>query len=150
VAPKTNDYHGSDESNLRVEPGPAGGNFTGAGLFVDAAFPTWFPLEMFHYIGDMNFFAINTCFEERSLQQTPGRSDKRLSVQIFVVSRLFAYEHDASFGSALAKNSLCGVFPKRTIFAIASFIRQFLDGFGKEIRLPLRTRFRQGGLELLV
>lgn len=68
--------------------GAAGGDLRGARLFVNAAFPARFPFEMLHGICDVNFRTVNSGFFKRDIEQSSGRPDKRLPLQIFVVSRL--------------------------------------------------------------
>ena len=60
---EADDHFGVDRSDFGVEPRPASGDFGGAGFFVDAAFAARLPFEMFHGVGDVNFFAIDAGFD---------------------------------------------------------------------------------------
>ena len=60
---EADDYVGADGCDFGVEPGAARGDFGGVWFFVDAAFATWFPFEVLHDVGDVDFLSVDTCFE---------------------------------------------------------------------------------------
>lgn len=122
-------------SELRIEPGPAGGNFAGAGFLVDAALAARLPFEMFRHIGHIDFFAVNAGFDQGSVQKSPGRPDKGFAAQIFVVPRLLTNQHDLRARAAFAENSLSRIFPRRTIATALSLSSQFFKRLCKKVGL---------------
>jgi hypothetical protein len=76
--PETNDYFRVKRGEFGLQPGPASSYFRSIGFFVDATFSTRFPFKMLHGIGDVNCFAINTCFCESLVQEMAGGPTKGL------------------------------------------------------------------------
>jgi len=65
---ETNEDFWPNNSHLCFEPWTAGCNFTWARFFVNPAFPTWFPLEMFNGICDVDFITSDACFFQRPIE----------------------------------------------------------------------------------
>jgi len=110
--PKTNDYFRMERGDFGIEPRPASCYFPGAGFFVDAAFSSRFPLEVFYRICDVNFFAVNSCFRKRLVQEVAGGPDKRFAFSIFLITGLFADKNDFRAGQPFTEHGLRGVFPQ--------------------------------------
>jgi hypothetical protein len=100
-----------ERSDFGIEPRPASCYFPGVEFFVDAAFSSRFPLEVFYRICDVNFFAVNSCFRKRFIQELAGGADEWFAFQVFVIARLFADKNNCCVGQALADHSLRSVFP---------------------------------------
>jgi hypothetical protein len=62
------------------------------GFLVDSAFSFWGPFEMLDRVRDVDSLSLNSGQPERSIKDSPGRSDKRLSGDVFFVTRLFSDE----------------------------------------------------------
>ena len=77
------------------------------------------PLEMLYNIRQINLSAVNSCFGQRFIQNFPRRSDKGFSDEVFLVSGLFADEHDGGFRVALSEHRLRRVLPKIACLAAA-------------------------------
>jgi hypothetical protein len=59
-----------------------------------------------HRIGQVNLFDLDFGARQRLPEEASGRSDKRPTLSIFHVARLFAHKHDAGTGRPLAKDRL--------------------------------------------
>ena len=92
--PQAYDDFGFECGDLGFEPRTARGDFGGAGFFVDAALAARFPLEMFDGVGDVDFPAVDASFGESGVEQLAGRAYERAALEIFLIARLFADEHD--------------------------------------------------------
>ena len=106
-----NDYFRMKRGDFGFEPRPASCYFPGAGFFVDAAFSSGLPFKMLHGVGAVNFFAVNSCFRKRLIQEVAGGADEWFAFQVFVIARLFADKNNFCVGQALAEHCLRGVFP---------------------------------------
>ena len=93
---------------LRVEPRPAGFNFRLPRFFVNPTFATLcrFPLEVLHDVGDIDRGAIDSHLGQHLIEQSPGRSDKRMRGTVFAIAWLFSHKHDARGCGAFSKNGL--------------------------------------------
>lgn len=100
-----------------VEPGAAGGDFAGAGLFMEAAFAARFPFEVLDGIRDVDFVAVDAGFDEAVVEQQAGGTDKGLAFAVFAVAGLFADEDEAGRCIAGSKDGLRGIFKERTTLA---------------------------------
>ena len=61
---------------------------------------------MFHRVRDVNFLAINSRFFQRLVHDFASWSNKRFTLLIFVVARLFADQHDRRVFRAFTKHGL--------------------------------------------
>ena len=121
---------GFEQSDFGVEPWATGCDFGAVWFFVDAAFATRFPFEMFDGIGDVGFVAIDARLFERRVEQFPGGADERPPLAIFLIPGLFSDEKDSRLACAVAKNSLRRVFVEVAGLAILGTIPSVIDGFG--------------------
>lgn len=136
--------------NLRIQniqlcfqPRAAGGDLAGVWLFVKPALPKRLPFEMLHRIGDVDASAINPSFLQRLIKNAAGRSDKRMSFQVFPVARFFADQHHLRIFRAFAKYGLRALFPKRAGLAFCRRPAKFSDGgiSGNQRRCRFRDAF---------
>jgi hypothetical protein len=79
---------------------------------MDAAFSAFDPLEVLYGIGEVNLFPIDACVQHGLLQQTPSRSDERMSALILLVARLLSDHHYFRIRRSFAENHLGGTFVK--------------------------------------
>ena len=82
-----------------VEPGAASMNFGVSRLFVNAFLSSLssHPFEMLNDIRQENVRPFNSCFFQCLVEQSAGRTDKRMAGQVFLIAGLFADEHDPRF-----------------------------------------------------
>ena len=71
---------------------------------MNAPFIAWFAFEMFHRISDINVFAIDPGFFQRAVQDFSGGTDEWFPSKVFVISGLFADQHDWRILRSFAKN----------------------------------------------
>src|SRR6266550_4867534 len=85
-------YFWFDYSDFSLEPGTASRDFAGVGFFMNAAFATRFPFEMFDNIGDVSLRTIDTRLDEGIIKKPSCGTDERFTREIFFVAWLFADE----------------------------------------------------------
>ena len=107
---EANNYFRVECGDFGVEPRPAGRYFCCIWFFVNAAFSSRFPLEVFCRVGDVNLFAVDACFRKRFIQEVAGGADKRFAFQIFLIAWLFADKNNSRSREALAEHGLRGMF----------------------------------------
>src|ERR1700730_13240982 len=128
---EADNHFGMNSSDLGIKPRAARGDFGGIGFFVDAAFSPGLPFEMFHGIGDVNFFAVDSGFDERVVEKLAGGADERFAGQVFLIAGLLADEHQLAMGGAFAENGLRAELPEIAIFAsFCGFAQLWESGFG--------------------
>ena len=86
---------------------------------MNSALSSRLPLKMLHRIGDVHFLAINPGFFECLIHDFPCRSDEWFACDIFVITRLFADEHNRRALWAFSKHRLRGALVKMTRRAFA-------------------------------
>jgi hypothetical protein len=72
-------------------------NFLHVGLFVDAALPSRFPLEVLDGIRDIDLSAVYVCFFQTLIQQLSGRANEWPALLVLLVARLLADHHNFDF-----------------------------------------------------
>src|SRR5579872_520615 len=104
---------------FRVKPGAACFNFRMARLLVNAALAALrgYPLEMLHYICDVDIRAIDSYFGKHLIQQPSGGSNERMTGSVFTIARLLSYEHHPGSGWTFSKYRLGAELPKIAGFA---------------------------------
>src|SRR5438093_2038706 len=114
-----------DELNLSIEPRPARRNLAGVRFLVNASLAARLPLEVLDDVGDVDRGAIDAGVLERAIEQLAGRSDERMSREVFGIARLLADEHELSFAPAFAEDGL-----RASLVQIASLTvsRRLADG----------------------
>jgi hypothetical protein len=78
---------------------------------MDAAFAARFPLEMLDGVSYINFFAVDTGFDQRVIEQLACGTDERFSDKIFLVAGLLAHQHELAVRCAFTENGLRAEFP---------------------------------------
>ena len=79
---------------------------------------------MLYRVRDVNFLAIDSRFFQRLIHDFSSRSDKRFTLLIFVIARLFANEHDRRVFRTFPKHGLCGPLVEMTRRAFARRVAQ--------------------------
>ena len=74
---------------------------------------------MLYRVGDVNFIAIDSRFFQRLIHDFSSRPDKRFTLLIFVIARLFANQHHRCALRPFAKNSLSRSFVQMTCSAVS-------------------------------
>src|SRR6266550_484211 len=83
-----------NEAQLGFEPGTASRDFARVGLLMDPAFAALFPFEMFHRVGDVNFFTVDSRFFQPAIHDFSGRTNERFTGKVFVIAWMLANQHD--------------------------------------------------------
>ena len=79
---------------LGLEPGPASGYFPRRGFLVNTTFAPRLPFEVFDGVGDVAGIPVNSRLCECTIQKPSRRSDKRMALLVFLISRLLANQED--------------------------------------------------------
>lgn len=72
-----------------------------------AALALQFPFEMFDRVGDIHFLSADPSLFQCLVQNAPRRSDKRMSLQIFLIAGLLSDKENVCMSGAFAKHRLC-------------------------------------------
>jgi hypothetical protein len=72
------------------------------------------PIEVLYYIGHVDFGSVNARVGQRFIQQTSGRSNKRVPGDVLTVTWLLANQHHFCMFSAFPKNRLRPFEPEIT------------------------------------
>ena len=73
---------------------------------MDPSFAAWLPFEMFHRVRDVNFSATDPRFFQCAIHDLSSRTNEWFPGNVFVISGLFANQHDRRCFRALAENRL--------------------------------------------
>jgi hypothetical protein len=65
---------------------------------------------------------------QRTVEHRSGGPDERMTLEIFLISRSLADQHEFRWREALSRNTLRCRFPKRATLALIYGIAQFFDG----------------------
>ena len=65
-------------------------------------------LEVLHRVGDEDLFAIDARLLQRLVEHTTGWTDEGMAIEIFIVARLLANQHQRRMSRALSGNRLGG------------------------------------------
>jgi hypothetical protein len=68
---EANNYFRMECGDFGFEPRPTGRYFCCIWFFMNAAFSSRFPLEVFYRVGDVNFFAVNASSARASSKRCP-------------------------------------------------------------------------------
>jgi hypothetical protein len=102
-------------------------NLRSARLLMDASLAALSrrPLKIFHDIRDVD---LGDLFKPRRAlhPEVSRRSDKWLPHTIFLISRLFAYEHDCGFGCSLSNTVGVAVFQRSHALQMSALSRRLL------------------------
>jgi hypothetical protein len=84
----------------------------------------WFKFEVFHSVCEVRLFARNTGRMQALIEELTRWADEWLSLQIFLVSRLFADEHNGRVRRSVSTDPLRGVQVKITAAAEVECLRE--------------------------
>jgi hypothetical protein len=70
------------------------------------------PFEMFNNVRNVDLRAVDASLIQSLIQNFPRRSDEWMPGQVFLISRLFAYEHYLGLRWTFSENRLRGIFPE--------------------------------------
>jgi hypothetical protein len=93
---------------------------------MDTPLTSRFPFEVFHYVGEIDPAARDTCLLQTVRQQPSGGASKGPTVVVLRISRLLAYEKDLGICRTFAEDGLCG--SKVKVTSPATFGCLFQDG----------------------
>jgi hypothetical protein len=88
-------------------------------------------------VGYVNFFAVDSGFHKRGIEQLACGTDERFSSLIFLVAGLLADEHELAVRGTFAENGLPAELPEIAVFAgFCGFAQFFERGFrGDQVQL---------------
>src|SRR5213594_3318140 len=95
-----------EQGQLGFEPRAARVELARSRRLVDPALATLLELEVLDRVGDVELLARQTRFGECPNEHLARRPDERGALEIFLVARLLADEHDARVGRAAAEHGL--------------------------------------------
>src|SRR5437867_3103574 len=95
-----------EQGQLGFEPRAARVELARSRRLVDPALATLLELEVLDRVGDVELLARQTRFGECPIEHLARRPDERGALEIFLVARLLADEHDARVGRAAAEHGL--------------------------------------------
>jgi hypothetical protein len=83
----------SNEFYLLFKPWKTGGDFSSARFLMEPALTLRDPLEVFHDIRNVCLSSVDSGFSEGFFQDSAGRTHKRRSLQIFLMTGLLSHYH---------------------------------------------------------
>ena len=105
-----------DRRDLRGQPRCAGADFVRRRLAVDPPLAARHPLEVLHRIGDVGVRPVDAGIGEGAVEQFPGGPDERPSLDVLLVARLPAHEHQRRAAGPLAEDRLGAAFEEALPF----------------------------------
>ena len=106
--PERDDALRVNQSQLVLQPRPAGGHLVIIGLGMQALLAGRGELEMLDRVGQIDLAPLDTGRSQCPIQQLAGRAHERPPRQILGVARLFAHNHQARVRRAFAEHGLRG------------------------------------------
>src|SRR5207244_7685308 len=101
-----------DETELPVEPGPAGGDLGGVRLVVDAPLAARLPLEVLDRVRHVHLLAVDAGRFERLVEHAAGGTDERMTCEVLLVTGLLTDEHHLRAHETFTEHRLCCVAPE--------------------------------------
>ncbi len=95
------------------EPRLTAGDLIEVGVLVKAVFSFWDELKMLHSIGEVGFATLDARSLKSAVEELAGRSHEGAAEEVFLVSGLFANDHDFRIGWAFAHHGAGGGGMKR-------------------------------------
>jgi len=120
----THDKLWPNNFELCLQPGPAGYHLAYERFLVHTSLATLYPLEVLDCIGYVNLLTGDPCFGQGLVKQASRRSDERMALPIFLISRLLSYKDDTGILRSLAENGLSCIFIYLASFARTSRVAQ--------------------------
>ena len=122
-----NEHARADHLDLGLQPGPAGADLARVRLLVQAPPAATRPPEVLDRVGDVDPRAVDARLVQGLLEQAPGRADERLALEVLLVARLLADQHQLRALAALPEDSLGGVLPQFAAPAGGGRLLELLD-----------------------
>ena len=101
-----------------LKPGLASFDLSGRRPFMKSTGSQFFPTEVFHRIRQIDAVALNSCILHGLVETMSRRSDKRKSIQVLFVPRLFPDDRKGCRGRSFSEDGLCGTLVKFAALAI--------------------------------
>ena len=102
------------------------------------------PLEVLDDVGDVDARSVDARVGERAIEEFAGRSDERMTCEIFVVAGLLADEHQLSPRPAFTENGLRPALPEIACVTLARGLANARQ------RRPIRNQRRRVGFRIAV
>jgi hypothetical protein len=99
------------ERDFRVEPRAARADFVRVRFLVNAPLAARLPFEMLDDVRDVDAPAVDAGFDERAVEEFPGRAHEWMPAQILFVPRLLADQHQLRRRRAFTENGLGPALP---------------------------------------
>jgi hypothetical protein len=97
--------------NLAFQPDMTGIDLAGGRPFMEPPFAPRFPLEVLDRVGDEQIFSLKSSRRNRLFQHATRGTSERMTANVLLVARLFAYQHDFRSNRAFTLDNLGRVFP---------------------------------------
>ncbi|MNE79521.1 hypothetical protein D3C80_1760140 [compost metagenome] len=104
--PQSQDQAWFDQPPLLVQPPATRLNLAGVRRSVQPTLAARFVFEMFHGIGQVDFGVINARLCQGGVKHLSRWPDEGLSRQVFMITRLLAYNHQTRLARSLSANAL--------------------------------------------
>jgi hypothetical protein len=117
-----------DDVNFFFEPREACRNFSCARLLVDSALSLGNPLEVFDHIGHVSLCSTDAGRLKSFVEHSSSRAHERLTLEIFIVSRLLSHQQCSRGTPAFTKNGLGGIFEQRATLTASGRFSERVDG----------------------
>src|SRR5205807_1158039 len=114
-----------DYADFRLQPGSASIDLHCIGLFVNPALAPRLPFEMLDDVGHIYIFAVYPGRSQGLIKHHACRANKRLSLEIFLITWLLSNHHHARRCATFAKDRLCPEFPQGASLACGSSLTEF-------------------------
>jgi hypothetical protein len=109
---KTGDSPRPYDLQFGIKPWPAGRYVYAFRSLVDASFSSRLVAKVLDDVGDVHTGAVDAGQLEPLVEDAPGWTDERMSLDVLTVSRLLADQHQANIPGSLAEDSLRGALPE--------------------------------------
>ena len=112
--PEQNEDLRPDERELRLDPRQAGSDLLAIRALVEPPLASGRrpPFEVLDDVGDEDLLTVDAGLCKRLVQESSGRTDERFTLEVLVITGLFADEHPASRHRTLPEDGLGRVCPE--------------------------------------
>jgi hypothetical protein len=100
-----------DRLDFRFEPGPARADLLRVRLLVQASFATPHPPEVLDRVRHVDATAIDSGLLQGTVEQLACRPDKGMTLDVFLVARLLADQHELGVLGSLPEDGLRSFAP---------------------------------------
>jgi len=95
---------------------------------VDSALSLGNPLEVFDHIGHVSLCSTDAGRLKSFVEHSSSRAHERLTLEIFIVSRLLSHQQCSRGTPAFTKNGLGGIFEQRVTLTASGRFSERVDG----------------------